>query len=410
MNVIQINTTLNTGSTGRITEEIGQALMAAGHTSYIAHGRPGGASQSHTIKIGSSLDQKMHGLQTRIFDTHAFGSASATRKLLQEIERINPDIIHLHNLHGYFLHVGILFNYLKEKKKSVVWTLHDCWAFTGHCCYFDFVKCDKWKSHCYSCPLKNKYPESYFLDNSFKNFDTKKSCFTGVQNLTLVTPSRWLSRLLKDSFLNEYPVAVIHNGVDLALFKPDEDGQLALREKLKVGNSPVILGSASVWDRRKGLKDFIALSEKISADDKIVLLGLNKHQQKDLPGNIIAIERTESVAEMRHLYNLATVFINPTWVDNFPTTNIESLACGTPVITYNTGGSVEAIDSHTGWIVEKGNINGLVNAVEEAKQEGKHHFKNICRERALQLFDNKKRFAEYVSLYESVVEKKLAIS
>ncbi len=405
MKVLQINTTVNSGSTGRIAEEIGQILLKAGHDSYIAYGRPGGKSQSQTIKIGNSLDQKLHGLQTRVFDTHAFGSKTATQKLVEEIKCINPDIIHLHNLHGYYIHVGVLFDFLKERKKPVVWTLHDCWSFTGHCSYFDFVNCDKWKTHCNKCPVKTRYPQSYVFDNSFNNFDKKSEVFNGVDNLTLVTPSNWLKNLLNYSFLNTYPVSVIHNGVDLEIFKPLPVSSLAVKQKLNIGNEAVILGVASVWDRRKGLKDFIQLSEKLNPADKIILLGLSEEQQKGLPQNIIALQRTDSIAEMVQLYNLATVFVNPTWVDNFPTTNIESLACGTPVITYNTGGSVEAIDHATGRVVEKGNIDGLVQAIENVKQKGKVFSSDNCRKRAEQLFSNKERFGDYVKLYESACKK-----
>lgn len=405
MKILQVNTSVNTGSTGRIAEEIGQTIIAAGHTSYIAYGRPGGKSHSHTIKIGSAFDQKMHGLQTRIFDTHGFASATATRRLVDEINCINPDVIHLHNLHGYYLHVGVLFDYLKRINKPVVWTLHDCWPFTGHCCYFDFVKCNKWKTHCEKCPLQKKYPESLVFDNSHNNFDVKKDLFNGVNNLTLVTPSDWLSGLLQQSFLHRYPVSVIHNGIDLSVFKPVTEEAFSIRQKLNIGNGAIILGVASVWDRRKGLKDFIQLSEKIAPADRIVLLGLAKEQREGLPQNIIAIERTENITEMVQLYNLATVFVNPTWVDNFPTTNIEALACGTPVITYDTGGSVEAIDSNTGWIVEKGNIESLVKAIETVKQKGKEFFVSKCRTRAEALFNNKERFGDYIQLYQSVLNR-----
>lgn len=405
MKVLQINTAVNTGSTGRIAEEIGQAVIAAGHTSYIAYGRASGKSHSHTIKIGSSFDQKIHGLQTRIFDRHGFASATATKRLVAEINCINPDVIHLHNLHGYYLHVGVLFDYLKEAKKPVVWTLHDCWPFTGHCCYFDFVQCNKWKTHCEKCPLQKKYPESLVFDNSYKNFDTKKELFNGVQNLTMVTPSKWLSELLQQSFLHSYPVSVIHNGIDLSVFRPLAVAELSIRQKLSIGNGAVILGVASVWDRRKGLKDFIQLSEKIEPADRIVLLGVTKQQQEGLPQNIIGIERTENLTEMVQLYNLATVFVNPTWVDNFPTTNIEALACGTPVITYDTGGSVEAVDNNTGWVVEKGNIEGLVNAIATIKQKGKEFFVAACRARAQALFNNKERFGDYIELYQSVLQR-----
>jgi glycosyltransferase involved in cell wall biosynthesis len=405
LKVVQINTTLNTGSTGRIAEEIGQTLIEAGHTSYIAHGRPGNKSKSKTIKIGSSFDQKLHGLQTRIFDTHAFGSATATKKLIEEINCINPDIVHLHNLHGYYIHVGLLFDFLKEKKKPVVWTLHDCWSFTGHCSYFDFVNCPKWKTHCEKCPVKTRYPESYVFDNSYNNFDKKKEVFNGVDNLTLVTPSNWLKDLLQLSFLNSYPVSVIHNGVDLKTFHPLDENKLSVKQKLNIGDEAVILGVASVWDRRKGLKDFIELSQQINPCDKIILLGLTAEQQKGLPQNIIALQRTESLDEMVQLYNLATVFVNPTWVDNFPTTNIEALACGTPVITYNTGGSIEAVDEQTGLVVEKGDIQNLALAIETIKQNGKKFYTSSCRQRAEHFFNNKERTGDYISLYQSVLNR-----
>jgi putative colanic acid biosynthesis glycosyltransferase len=401
LKILQINTSVNTGSTGRIAEEIGQALMATGHTSYIAYGRPGGKSLSHTIKIGSALDQKLHGLHTRIFDKHGFASAAATKKLVEDIIYINPDVIHLHNLHGYYIHVGILFNFLKQINKPVVWTLHDCWPFTGHCCYFDFVQCDKWKTHCGKCPLQKKYPESLVFDNSYKNYDVKKELFTGVNNLTLVTPSHWLSGLIKNSFLHTYPVSVIHNGIDLSVFKPMSEGNFSIKQKLNIENEKVILGVASVWDRRKGLADFIELSKKISSDYKIVLLGLTAKQQEGLPSNIVALQRTESLAEMVQLYNLATVFVNPTWVDNFPTTNIEALACGIPVITYDTGGSVEAIDNKTGQIVEKGNIDALLKAIESITQN--QYVADLCRNKAEALFSNSERFGDYIELYRSLV-------
>lgn len=405
MKIVQINTTLNSGSTGRIAEEIGLTLIAAEHTSYIAHGRPGRQSRSQTIKIGTSFDQQLHGLQTRIFDTHAFGSKAATDKLVETIKEINPDIIHLHNLHGYYIHVGVLFDFLKRSKIPVVWTLHDCWSFTGHCSYFDFVNCDKWKTHCSKCPVKTRYPESYVFDNSYNNFDKKNATFNGVQNLTLVTPSRWLRSLLQSSFLKNYPVTVINNGVDLQQFRPIDTGSLSLKSKLGINHETVILGVASVWDRRKGLKDFIQLSEKIQPGDKIILLGLTAEQQKGLPQNIIALERTESLDEMVQLYNLATVFVNPTWVDNFPTTNIEALACGTPLITYCTGGSVEAVDEYTGLVVEKGNVEELTNAIEIVKQKGKAFYTNNCRQRAEELYNNRDRNGDYISLYKTILSK-----
>ena len=405
MKVLQINTAVNTGSTGRIAESIGLVLMTNHDESFIAYGRGSRKSKSQTIQIGSSFDYKLHGLKTRLLDRHGFGSYSATKKLISEIEKIAPDIIHLHNLHGYYIHVGVLFDYLKAKQLPVVWTLHDCWAFTGHCSYFSFVKCDKWKTQCHHCPLCKRYPESFFIDNSFSNYNLKKELFNGLKNLQIVTPSNWLSNLLKESFLKSYPVEVIHNGIDVQSFFPTEKGVEQYRLKMGLGQKNVLLGVASIWDRRKGLNDFIQLAAILPEEDVIVLVGLPEEMKQNLPANIIGISRTESVEELVTLYNMAIAFINPTWVDNFPTTNIEALACGTPVITYNTGGSIEAVDNATGFVVKQGDVGGLKNAVEKIKLHGKGFYATACRQRSIGLFSDKERFADYYQLYKSMLAK-----
>ncbi len=400
MRVLQINTTLNTTSTGRITEEIGQTLQKHGHESYVAYKRMGPAgSTSSLMKIGNNLDVYLHGLKTRILDRHGFGSAKATRKLIGDIKKADPDIIGMHNLHGYYLNIEVLFNYLKEVQKPAVWTFHDCWPFTGHCAYFDMVDCKKWKTECNNCPLTHAYPSSWFLDNSKKNFYKKKTLFQGLQNLTIVTPSKWLKNLVEKSFLNEYPVKVINNGIDLERFKPVDPS--AVKDKHSLKGYKVILGVASVWDRRKGLEHFIELSKLLDDDLRIVLVGLSKNQIQSLPRNIIGIERTESIEELVALYSCADLFVNPTLVDNFPTTNLEALACGTPVITYKTGGSPEAVDEKTGVVVEKGNIEHLHSSLLRALGNGKEHYKSYCRKRAVQKYDKNDRFKDYLNLYES---------
>lgn len=403
MKVLQINATVNTGSTGKIAENIGQILLKGGHQSIIAYGRGSMKSASQTIKIGSRFDQNIHGLKSRFLDKHAFGSKKATELLVAEIEKLQPDIIHLHNLHGYYLNIEVLFNYIKTTKIPVVWTLHDCWAFTGHCSFFDRVKCEKWKTECNKCPLYNKYPASYFIDNSTGNYYKKKELFNGVKNLILITPSHWLHNLLKESFLKNYPAQVIHNGVNLDLFikKSNEE----IKKKFDIPGDFVILGVASIWDRRKGLEDFIQLSKVIDKNETIVLVGLTKELLKGLPENVIGIERTENISELVALYNIAGVFVNPTWVDNFPTTNMEALACGTPVITYDTGGSVESIDDNTGFVVNKGDIQGLKLAIGIIKQKGKTYYNDHCRQRVELFFNEKERFTDYVELYKSMLER-----
>jgi len=402
MKVLQINTTVNSGSHGRIAEEIGLSLIAAGHESYIAAAYTPRPSQSRVIKIGHDFNRRLHGLKTRLFDRHGFGSKTPTRKLINQIKHIDPDIIHLHNIHGYYLHIGVLFEYLKSSNKPVVWTFHDCWPFTGHCSYFDAVNCFKWKTGCYSCPNKAGYPKSILIDNSRINYRDKKHLFTGVSDMVLVSPSQWLAGHLRESFLKEYEIKVINNGIDTENFKPIISDMLI--EKYKISGK-YILGVASTWTKRKGLDDFISLRARLEPEIGIVLVGLNQNQARKLPDGIISISRTENINELSALYSGAEVFVNPTYVDNFPSTNIEALACGTPVITYNTGGSPEAIDENAGIVVDKGDTEGLGKAVETMLKNGKEHYSSACRDRAVKLYNKNDRYGDYISLYQSLLER-----
>jgi putative colanic acid biosynthesis glycosyltransferase len=404
MRILQINTTVNFGSTGRIAEDIGKVLIANGHESYIAYGRGNQTSESKLIKIGTQKDIILHGLKTALVDRHGFGSKEATQKLIAQIEKIQPDSIGLHNIHGYYLNIEVLFNYLGTKNIPIVWTLHDCWAFTGHCTYFDSVGCQKWKIQCEKCPKKSFYPTSYLIDNSKKNYLDKKKLFSKVANGIVITPSQWLKNLAEESFL-KYPVTNIYNGIDLQVFKPQLDVRL-IKEKHQITTEKIILGVASIWDERKGLNDFIAL-QKIVSNSQILLVGLSEKQIKQLPTGIIGIKRTENIEELAALYALAEVFVNPTYQDNFPTTNLEALACGTPVITYNTGGSPEAIDELTGKIVPKGNIHALSEAIEEVLNNGKSFYTKACRLRAENRFNKEDRYMDYLVIFEKIVQEKL---
>lgn len=401
--LLQINTVVNSGSTGRITEEIGLYAISEKWESYIAYGRNERPSKSKLIRIGSNWDVKMHGLQSRLFDRHGLASKTATTELIQQINKINPDIIHLHNIHGYYLNYIILFNYLKVANKPTVWTLHDCWPITGHCTYFSYVGCEKWKTECYSCPQKKEYPASWLIDRSKENYRQKKSMFMNLSNLTLIPVSNWLSEILKDSFLQKFPTKIIHNGIDTNVFKPAKG--IKFRFKHNLQDNFILLGVASIWESRKGLKDFIELSQLLNNQFQIVLVGLNRKQIDQLPDNIIGIERTESVEELVELYTNSDVFVNPTYEDNFPTTNLEALACGTPVISYKTGGSPEAIDQATGIVVEQGDINGLINAINQIKDKGKKYYTYECVSRAHRLYRKEDRYKEYTELYEELLKK-----
>ena len=402
MRIFQINTSVNTGSTGRIAEEIGQTVIANGMESYIAYGRIVRDSQSSIIRIGNDWDVKCHVLATRLWDKHGFSSTHATKRFIDELKKVNPNIIHFHNLHGYYLNVEVLFNYLFRVQIPIVWTLHDCWPMTGHCSYFDYVNCNKWETECCKCPNLKGYPATLFIDKSKENFIRKKRVFTSVCNITFVTPSHWLKGIVEHSYFNSYPVKVIHNGVDLKVFEPQKDEKVKVKYGLSTENK-IILGVASIWDRRKGLTDFIRMNQMLAKNEQIVLVGLNKDQIRSLPKGIVGVSRTENMYDLAALYSVADVFVNPTWVDNFPTTNIEALACGTPVVTYQTGGSPEAISKDTGRIVEKGNVEALYQAVSEILEKGKRYYQPLCRKRVESFFNKEERYQDYIELYKSLL-------
>ena len=400
MKVLQINSVCGIGSTGRIATDIHSTLLEHNYESCIAYGRNLPKNCDNTIKIGRKLDEYAHIAKTRLFDRHGFGSKQATIAFIKQVISLDPDIIHLHNIHGYYINIEVLFDYIKAYNKPVVWTLHDCWSFTGHCSYFDFVKCFKWESECSSCPQKTVYPSSFLLDNSKSNFSIKKGLFNGVNKLTIVTPSTWLSEYVKKSFLSDNLVSVIHNGIDLNAFKPIES---SFRQDRDLIDSYVILGVAAPWTERKGLAYFIELSKTLPADMKIVLVGLSQQQIKDLPDNIIGIMKTTNISELAEIYSAADVFVNPTLEDNFPTTNIEALACGTPVITFNTAGSPEAIAPGCGLVTKEKSAASLLEAIEELRVIGKAKLTQNCISRATENFNKMGRYNDYIEIYKSLI-------
>ncbi|MGL4754837.1 MAG: glycosyltransferase [Aeromonadaceae bacterium] len=367
MKILQINSVCGIGSTGRIATDIHASLKVKGIESYIIYGRGEPRSCDNAIKISNIIDFYSHALQTRLLDNHGFCSTKATLNAIDYIKKLKPDVVQLHNIHGYYLNVELLFSYLKlHPKIKVIWTLHDCWSFTGHCAYFDFVRCDKWISGCFSCPQKKTYPASYLIDNSKVNFEHKKATFTGVKDLTIVTPSRWLAGLVKQSYLRDYPVQVVNNGIDLTIFRPRESD---FRKKYNLVDKFIIMGAASSWSPRKGFEDFIVLASQLPDNYHVVMVGLPQEKIKHLPSNIIGIHRTDNPVELAEIYSAADVFFNPTYEDNYPTVNLEAIACGTPVITYNTGGSPESVCSEHGFVIEKGDLTAVIEIIGKLKIE-----------------------------------------
>ncbi len=362
MKILMINVVCGIRSTGRICTDLATVLEKQGHEVKIAYGRESVPKQfqKYAVRIGSNFDVKLHGVKARFFDGVGFGSRKATELFVEWIKSYDPDVIHLHNIHGYYINVEVLFKYLRACEKKIIWTLHDCWSFTGHCVYFDYVQCEKWKTGCFKCPQKKEYPSRFGPDMSKHNYLKKKNIFTGIPNMTLVTPSKWLANLVHESYMMEYDVKVIHNGVDTEVFRPMKS---KVKEQYSCAGKKIILGIAAIWDKRKGLPSFIELSKKLDDVYRIVLVGLSKEQIEKLPKNMIGIEHTDSVKELVELYSAAEIFVNPTLEDNYPTTNIEAIACGTPVVTYETGGSPESARMY-GTSVPKRDVHALMRAIE----------------------------------------------
>ena len=390
MKIVQINVTCGSGSTGKICVDVSKLLTEKGIENYILYSS-GHSDYPLGIKHTSDKYIKLQALKSRMFGNYGFNSKKATKNLMAQLEKIKPDIVHLHNLHGHNVNLETLFKYFnKNPQIKLFWTFHDCWAFTGYCPHFDMVGCDKWKTGCNSCMQKKYY--SWFFDKSTRLYEKKRKLFTGL-DLTIITPSRWLGDLVKESFLKDYPVKVINNGIELEIFKSTESD---FREKYGLENKKIVLGVAFGWGERKGLDVFVELAKRLPSDYQIVLVGTNDGVDKLLPNNIISIHRTSNQRELAEIYTAADVLANPTREENYPTVNMEALACGTPVVTFKTGGSPEILDEKTGIVVEKNNIDSFEKAIVEAC-DGKFT-KEACLEKA-KSFEKDKCFKEYVELY-----------
>ena len=391
--LLQINITSNWGSTGKIAEAINMAAQRKGWECSTAYGRWANPSKFPTYKVGNKWDLYVHYFENRIFDREGLSSRRATKALIRHIEELKPDVIILHNIHDHYLNYELLFRYLNEREIKVVWTFHDCWAMTGHCMHFVTKNCDRWKTGCHDCLMKGEYPKS-LVDRSRKNWELKKSLFAGCKNLSVVACSDWIADFARESFLKDKRILTIHNGVDLSIFKPQSKTE-SKRFKIIAVSSP--------WYPAKGELDIYKLRSILSDEDfEIIMVGLSEDQMKKLPAGIRGIQRTQNVNELAKLYSDSDVLINPTYADTFPTVNLEALACGTPVITYRTGGSPEAVDEKTGFVVEQGDINALADAIRRMKE---HPLSSAdCRKRAEEHFDKDKCFEKYIELYEELVK------
>lgn len=401
LKLLQINVAANWGSHGRIAEEIGLEAMAQGWESYIAYGRYANPSKSHIVKIGDLFDHCLHGAQSLLLDRHGLASCGPTKKLIKEIEQIKPDLIHLHNIHGFYLNYPILFRYLSTVDIPVVWTLHDCWAFTGHCAWPIHGHCDRFQEQCCHCPLQSKgYPKSFLLDRSRSNFKLKKRYFRSLQDLHLVTVSRWLEQQVRLSFMQDMDIRTIYNGLDTEVFRPSGTPPTSVTD-----GHPLVLGVCNAWYDWKGLDDMAALRELLPDDYEVMVVGVNEDQMHRLPEGITCIRRTDSVSQLAEIYSQADVFVNPSKVESFGMTTAEALSCGTPSIVYDTSACPEVVDNLTGRVVPLGDVNALAKAVMEiCSLPGREAMRQACRERAIRLFNRQDRYKEYLQLYNEVLQ------
>ena len=390
MKVVQLNAVCS-GSTGKICMAVNKLLAQANIDAYVLYAN-GPELDTSTLRYMSAKEIKIQALRSKILGNYGFNSGRATRRLIRLLDQIGPDVVHLHNMHGHNCHLQLLLDYLRKKKIRVFWTFHDCWTFTGYCTHFLVSGCHKWKNGCGNCSHHSPY--SWFFDRSHALCERKRSLFSGL-DLTIITPSQWLANLVKQSFLKDCPVKVINNGIDLSVFTPCPGH---FRQKYGLEHKHIILGVADHWSAKKGLDAFIALSGELDDRFVCVLVGTDEKIDRYLPDNILSIHRTQNQQELAEIYSDADVFFNPTLEDTYPTVNMESIACGTPVITYPIGGSPEIVTEGTGFVVEQ-NMSDVIRTIHTILSQSVQM--RACCIEAAQRFDQNNRFCEYVTLYTS---------
>lgn len=398
MRVLQINSVIY-GSTGKIMFSIADMIKNAGGDVLCTSGFTWKKTEREDFFLTSGIVEKtIHTYAARITGYNGGFSHMATWRLLKKIDKFKPDIIHMHNLHGWYVNLPMLFKYLKEHKNiRVIWTFHDCWPVTGQCPHFTMARCDKWKEGCYECGQCNTYPQTY-VDRSKKMYQLKKEWFNGVDGMTIVTPSEWLKDIVGQSYLKEYDARVINNGINLDVFFPRKSD---FRERYNLQNKFVLLGVAYAWDNKKGLDVFLELAKRLPENYRIVLVGTNDETDKLLPDNIISIHRTQNQSELAEIYTEADLFVNPTKEENYPTVHMEALACGTPVITYHTGGAAEMLSRTCGEVIPYNDIDIMEKKIRYRCEE-QPFSKEDCLLQAKQ-FDEKERYLEYLELYKKVL-------
>lgn len=401
--ILFINSSVNHGSTGRIVEQLGQMMTSQGWECRAVTGaRYFHESSMPLYKMGGKMSEELHAIESMALDRHGLGSYFQTKSLVRKIEEYNPDIIHLHQIHGYYLNYEVLFDYLARAGKPVVWTIHDCWPMTGHCSHFTAANCYKWKSGCFDCPRLDNYPKSY-TDNSRKNYALKKQLFTSIENMTLTPVSNWLGGVVKESFLSKYPVKVIQNGIDLKVFYPRKGVQQKIREKYNLGDKYVILGVATGWNKDNGYYDFQELQKMLGKDYAVVLLGANEKQIAEMPEGMVGIKKTDNLEELAELYSTPDIFVNGSFEETFGLVIAEAMACGTPVVVYNATACPEIVTDKTGFVVPVKDLGAIKSAIENYRTMDSAIYMKNCVEYATAHFDKNEKYKQYSRLYDELI-------
>lgn len=397
---------LNEGSIGRTAEQLGQLVQSRGWKSFIAYSRLNLGSTSEVYRVDNKISTLFHAFITRLFDMCGYGSYFTTKKLVKVIKKVNPDLIHMHIIHNYDINLKVLFNFLASSKIPIVWTHHDCWSYTGHCAFYSGVGCEKWKTECNNCPLYKAFPKSWFYDGSKRNFEYKKRLFTSVpqDQMCIIAVSDYVKNDLEKSFLNKYRIERIYNAIDTDKFVPSQEFGPEVRERYGLGNGKLLMAFATAWSERKGISDYYKLRNLLEDSYTIVFVGVNDELKKKLPKGIIGIPNTSSVAELVKLYSTADIIMNLSSAESFGKTTPEGMSCGTPGIVYNCTASPELVDEKTGIVCEKGDLEGVVNAVYEILSWNKEETIKNCRNRVLSLFSMKKNWNDYLDLYEEMIK------
>lgn len=403
--LVQFNPVANWGSTGRLTEDIGDVVMDAGWDSYIAFGRQFNPSKSHLLQVGGKMSVWSHTLKTRLFDRQGFGSYCATKKLLKQFDEIKPDVFQFHNLHGNFLNLPLVLKYATENDIPIVWSLHDCWSMTGHCAHFVRIGCDRWKTECHDCPLKGEYPNSWLLDASRQNYREKKSLIEAIPRLAIISGSEWLAGIAAQSYFKGRDIHFIPDGIDVEIYQPRTNGD-ELRRKLGLEGKFVILATGTEWTEDKGLSDYGKLRKLLSSDYAIVLVGMSPDALERVPEGVIGLPRTKTPVELSEYYSMADCVMSLSKMESFGLTPVEGYACGTPAIVYDTTALPELITPETGFVAKFLDVADVKEKVELMREKGKAFYTKKCREIAEEKYDRRKCYHEYMNVYESLLNKK----